>query len=46
MEYDNGGNSFWIHCAYKAQGNNGHTFSMNNHKTIAGTFPKGGFVLV
>jgi hypothetical protein len=46
MEYDNGGNSFWIHCAYKPQGNKGDTFSMNNHKVIAGTFPKGGFVLV
>jgi hypothetical protein len=46
MEYDNGGSSFWIHCAYKAQGNAGHTFSMNSHVVVPGTFPKGGFVLV
>jgi hypothetical protein len=46
MEYDNGGKSFWIHCAYKAQGNAGHTFSMNSHVVIPGTFPNGGFVLV
>jgi hypothetical protein len=46
MEYDNGGSSYWIHVAYKPQGNKGDTFSMNNHKVIAGTFPKGGFVLV
>jgi hypothetical protein len=46
MEYDNGGKSFWIHCAYKAQGNAGHTFSMNSHVVVPGTFPNGGFVLV
>ena len=46
MEYDNGGKSFWIHCAYKAQGNNGHAFTMNSHAVVPGTFPTGGFVLV
>lgn len=46
MEYDNGGKSYWIHCAYKPQGNNGHAFTMNNHQVTGGTFPKGGFILV
>jgi len=46
MEYLNGGSSYWIHIAYKDTGNAGHMFSMADHSTIAGTFPKNGFVLV
>jgi hypothetical protein len=46
MEYQKGGSSYWIHCAYKDTGNAGHMFSMADHSTIAGTFPKNGFVLV
>ena len=46
MEYDRGGQAFWIHCSYRERGNQGHMFTMNNHKTVAGTYPNGGFVLV
>lgn len=46
MEYDRGGEAFWIHCSYRETGNQGMMFTMNNHKTVAGTYPKSGFVLV
>jgi len=46
MEYDRGGQAFWIHCSYRERGNQGMMFTMNNHKTVAGTYPNGGFVLV
>lgn len=44
MEYN--GSQFWIHVACKPSGNKGDMFTMNHHQTYAGTFPKGGFVLV
>jgi len=44
MEYD--GNKYWIHVSCKPSGNKGDMFTMVNHKTYQGTFPKGGFVLV
>jgi hypothetical protein len=46
MEYDNGGSSYWIHCAYKPQGNKGDTFTMVNHKLYIAGDVKHGFVLV
>jgi len=46
MEYNNGGSQFWIHCSYREKGNQGHMFTMNSHHTVAGTYPKNGFVLV
>lgn len=46
MEYDNGGSSFWIHCAYKPQGNAGHTFTMVNHQLYIPGNVTHGFVLV
>lgn len=46
MEYDNGGSSYWIHCAYKPQGNRGDTFTMVNHKLYIPGDVKHGFVLV
>lgn len=46
MEYDRGGQAFWIHCSYREKGNQGHMFTMNNHQTVAGTYPKNGFALV
>lgn len=46
MEYNNGGSQFWIHCSYRQQGNQGMMFTMNNHHTVSGTYPKNGFVLV
>lgn len=46
MEYDRGGAAFWIHCSYREKGNQGHMFTMNNHQTVAGTYPKNGYVLV
>jgi len=46
MEYDNGGSSFWIHCAYKPQGNAGHTFTMVNHQLYKPGNLTHGFVLV
>ena len=45
MEYDKGGSAYWIHASAKQQGNNGHCFSMNNHKIcVAGL--NSGFVLL
>ena len=44
MEYN--GSEYWIHVSCRPAGNKGHMFTMNHHKTYAGTFPKGGFVLV
>lgn len=44
MEYD--GNKYWIHVSCKPSGNKGDMFTMVNHRTFQGTFPKGGFVLV
>jgi len=44
MEYD--GNAYWIHVAVKPTNNKGDMFTMAAHKTVPGTFPKGGFVLV
>ena len=45
MEYDKGGSSYWIHCSIRETGNNGHCFSMNNHKIcVAGV--NSGFVLI
>jgi hypothetical protein len=44
MEYN--GNQFWIHVSCRPASNKGDMFTMNHHKTYAGTFPKGGFVLV
>ena len=44
MEYN--GSQYWIHVSCRPAGNKGHMFTMNHHKTYAGTFPTGGFVLV
>lgn len=44
MEYN--GDQYWIHVAFKYNGNKGHCFTMNHHQTYGGTFPNGGFVLV
>jgi len=44
MEYD--GSAYWIHVAIRPANNKGDTFTMASHKTVPGTFPKGGFVLV
>lgn len=44
MEYN--GSQYWIHVSCRPSGNKGDMFTMNHHTTYAGTFPKGGFVLV
>lgn len=44
MEYN--GNSHWVHVAVRPSNNRGEMFTMASHKTVPGTFPKGGFVLV
>jgi hypothetical protein len=45
MEYD-GPTKYWIHVACRPSGNKGDMFTMVDHKTYQGTFPKGGFALV
>jgi len=45
LEYD-GPSKTWIHCAFRYSGNKGDYFTMNQHKTFAGTYPRGGFALV
>jgi len=45
MEYDRGGSAYWIHASIKQNGNNGHCFSMNNHKMCVASV-NSGFVLV
>jgi hypothetical protein len=45
MEYDKGGSAYWIHASAKQQGNNGHCFSMNNHKICVASV-NSGFVLL
>lgn len=45
LEY-NGPSQTWIHCAFHYSGNKGDYFTMNEHKTFAGTYPRGGFALV
>ena len=46
MEYDKNGASYWIHVAVRQSGNKGDMFTMLNHATYQGTFPRGGFKLV
>lgn len=46
MEYDKNGASFWIHISLRPSNNKGDMFTMVNHKTYQGTFPRGGFKLV
>jgi hypothetical protein len=46
MEYQDS-NKVWIHISYNATGKNkGDEFTMNNHKTYAGSYPRGGFKLL
>ena len=44
MEYNGG--EYWIHVAVRSSGNRGDMFTMASHAIYAGTFPRGGFVLV
>jgi hypothetical protein len=40
-------NVVWIHVSYNGQGNQRkQDFTMNNHKTYAGTYPNGGHKLI
>lgn len=46
MEYQDS-NKVWIHISFNGNGKNkGDQFTMNNHKTYAGSYPRGGFKLL